>query len=223
MPIDVDRLHQLLIDSAYHETETRFLVNGFRFSFDLGYRGSVIRKTRSRNLPLRCGTLHDIWEKMMKEVSLGRFAGPFKRIPFSNFVQSPIGLVPKGPEIKHEDDGACKDGGSETSQQTRLIFYLSYPENASINYYTPSEMCTVKYKDLDHAIRLCLKMGPGCCMAKSDLKSAFRPLPIRPQDWCWLVTKVYHPGSVGCTISTTSVPHLVVVYHVVIFSDSPMQ
>ena len=47
----------------------------------------------------------------MKEVKLGRYAGPFPTIPYEeDFIQSPIGLVPK--------DQGC---------DTRLIFHLSYP------------------------------------------------------------------------------------------------
>ena len=36
-----------------------------------------------------------LWNKVMKEVEAKRFAGPFEKIPFDNFIQSPIGLVPK--------------------------------------------------------------------------------------------------------------------------------
>ena len=36
-----------------------------------------------------------LWNKIMKEVKLKRFTGPFERIPFENYIQSPIGLVPK--------------------------------------------------------------------------------------------------------------------------------
>ena len=50
-----------------------------------------------------------MWCKLMKEVGLGRVAGPFDTIPFNYFIQSPIGLVPK-------------DGGLET----RPIFHLSH-------------------------------------------------------------------------------------------------
>ena len=42
---------------------------------------------------------------------------------------------------------------------------------------------------------MCLKEGPNCYLAKSDLKSAFRHLPIRPEDWRWLVMKAFHPES----------------------------
>ena len=80
----------------------------------------------------------------MKEVKLGRYAGPFKdKPPFENFIQSPIGLVPKA-------------GG-----KTRLIFHLSYQfrnGNESVNYWIPKDLCSVKYKDLDHVIVNCLKL-----------------------------------------------------------------
>ena len=36
-----------------------------------------------------------LWNKVMKEVKLNRYVGPFKDIPYDNFIQSPIGLVPK--------------------------------------------------------------------------------------------------------------------------------
>ena len=133
----------------------------------------------------------------MKEIQLKRVAGPFKDIPFQDFMQSPIGLVPKA-------------GGT----QTRLIFHLSYDFKSdglrSLNYHTPKELCTVHYKDLDYAVRtyllLCeqedndgaeendrnkLKKSwkrkfdkhkksnkPVIVAGKSDIKSAFRLLGL---------------------------------------------
>ena len=108
----------------------------------------------------------------MKEVKLGRYAGPFEKIPFENFIQSLIGLVPKA-------------GG-----QTRLIFHLSYnfsenlQKDGSLNYFTPSEKCSVKYNDLDEAVKSCLKLLKATEVtqlkfAKSDLKSAFRLAPTQ--------------------------------------------
>ena len=62
----------------------------------------------------------------MKEVHLKRFAGPFNKaqLPFKKYIQSPVGLVPKG------------------ENETRLIFHLSYNfkgEKKSINANTPRE------------------------------------------------------------------------------------
>ena len=114
----------------------------------------------------------------MDEVRQNRYAGPFTEPPYENYIQSPIGLVPKS--------------GSKT--KTRLIFHLSYDfgettDKRSFNFHTPDEWCTVKYRDLDHAIKNCLKLveqyrqrygDEDNCMiffAKSDLTVAFRQLP----------------------------------------------
>ena len=124
-------------EANYDVKKTEFLVTGFEEGFDLQYQGLVECKNTSKNLPLCIGSKLDIWQKIMKEVSLKRYAGPYKSIPFGNYVQSPIGLVPKA-------------GG-----KTRLIFHLSFnfgPEELSINHYTPKHFCTVKYHDLDDAV-----------------------------------------------------------------------
>ena len=80
----------------------------------------------------------------MKEVGLGRVAGPYVKVPFKNFMQSPVGLVPK-------------DGGKDT----RLIFHLSFdfPDYGSLNSHTSKELCTVHYHDLDEAINMCLRVS----------------------------------------------------------------
>ena len=87
------------------------------------------------------------------------------------------------------DDPDNMENENVTGQDVRLIFHLSYPEKNSINYHTPKELGSVKYKYFDQAIRMCLKAGKGAHMAKSDLKLAFRHLPIRKKDWCWLIMK----------------------------------
>ena len=78
-------------------------------------------------------------------------------------------------------------------QDVRLIFHLSHPRKTSVNAYTPEEKFSVKYKDFDEVVRMCIAAGPGAFMGKSDVKSAFRNLPIRPQDWRWLVMKARNP------------------------------
>ena len=138
-PIKPAVLERLLKESSYDPVKSAYLVEGFTNGFDLHYQGPEFRQDRSENIPLRIGSKLEIWEKMMKEVKEGRYARPFKQIPFESYVQSPIGLVPK-------------DGGTKT----RLIFHLSYDfkksRNKSLNYYIPDEMCSVKYNDIDEAI-----------------------------------------------------------------------
>ena len=94
--VDVDEYEKLLTETNYCLTETKFLVDSFRHDFDLGYRGPIEGvRCNAWNLKLRDGTQIDLWNKVMKEVKLGRYAGPFSDPPFKNYIQSPIGLVPK--------------------------------------------------------------------------------------------------------------------------------
>ena len=120
-----------------------------------------------------------LWNKVMKEVKLKRYAGPFTAPPFENFIQSPIGLV-------------SKDGGRDT----RLIFHLSYPRTGdSVNSGIPSEECSVIYPQFDEAVKLCLEAGKSANASKSDMASAFRHVPLRLADFCLLVMKAVCPAN----------------------------
>ena len=114
---------------------------------------------------------------------LKRFAGPFEKILFDNFIQLPAGLVQKS------------NNTNDVNNDTHLIFHLSWPKNDSLNFHTPKHLCSVKYKDMDNAVRMCLQASQGCRMAKTDIKSAFRNLSIRSEDWKMLVLMAKHPRS----------------------------
>ena len=177
-PVNVDMLEALLRESQYDEEETRFLTHGFRFGFDIGFRGNIknVRRT-APNLKLRVGSEVILWNKIMKEVKLKRYAGPFCEVPFPEFIQSPVGLVPK-----------------DSGRDTRLIFHLSYPRDGeSINSCTPKDMTSVSYCDFADAVLRCLQEGISCSIAKSDMKSAFRNLGIKPEHWCLLILKAKSP------------------------------
>ena len=184
-------LKKLLVDTNYDPKKTAYLVKGFEEGFDLGYRGPEDVKLTAKNLKFTIGSKTELWNKVMKEVELKRYAGPFKDIPFENYIQSPIGLVPK-------------DGG----QKTRLIFHLSYPrkpptkqleeanitwEEKSVNANTPPDLTKVKYPDFDKAVDLCIAAGKGCYMGKSDMSSAFRHFGIAKKFWKYLVMKAQNP------------------------------
>ena len=179
-PVKPDALESLLKQTNYDKEKTEFLVNGFKNGFDLGYRGPSNIQQKAPNLKFTIGNKLELWNKVMKEVQANRYAGPFEDIPFENFIQSPIGLVPK-------------DGGTKT----RLIFHLSYPRNPkkgfSVNASTPTELTSVKYPSFDDAVRLCIKCGLKCKVAKSDMSSAFRHFGINKKFWKFLVMKAFHP------------------------------
>ena len=181
-PVDADKLEEILMESGYDSQKVNYLVDSFRNGFSLGYEGSKTIQMTSPNLKIRIGTEMDLWNKVMKEVEVKRYAGPFEEIPFKEggFIQLPIGLVPK-------------DGG----KNTRLIFHLSYQRDGmtSVNFNTPRNICTVKYPDYIKAFNLCLKEGGGkpCFCGKSDWKSTFRHFPIKRDFWRFLIMKACNP------------------------------
>ena len=178
-PVNVDKLQELLTISNYDKNESQFLLDAFRNSFSIGYCRAQNVKITSPNLKFReVGNPTLLWNKVMKEVKEKRYAGPFVKIPFENYIQSPIGLVPK-------------DGGKDT----RLIFHLSYPKGGktSVNANTPVDVCSVAYPDFNKAVQLCILTGKSCKIAKSDMKSAFRNLGIKKSDWKFLVMKATSP------------------------------
>ena len=201
-PVKANLFAQKLTDSGYPEEDIQFLYSGFKNSLDLCYEGPAERRSESQNIPFTVGNQVILWNKLMKEVELKRVAGPYKKPSFEHFIQSPIGLVPK----------AGGDG-------TRLIFHLSFDFKhdglKSVNYYTPKERCSVKYRDLDFAVQTFLdlledepcevqphanrkswknkfknhKKHKVIYSGKSDMKSAFRLLGLLPKSWAWLVMK----------------------------------
>ena len=162
------------------------LVSGFSKGFDIRYHGSYDRRHTSENLPLNIGTKTELWNKVTKEVKEGRYAGPFEWPPCPNYIQSPLGLVPKS-------------GG-----KTRFIFHLSYDfgkdqSQLSINALTPQELCTVKYNDLEHAVQNCLNLLKSeespvvLAFSKTDVSSAFHLVPVLVFQRCLLIMMAIHP------------------------------
>ena len=64
----------------------------------------------------------------------------------------------------------------------RLITDLSYPSGSSVNDGIPSELCSLTYVTIDDAILNILQSGRHTLLAKIDIKSAFRLLPVHPTD-----------------------------------------
>ncbi len=97
----------------------------------------------------------------------GCIAGPFDEPPFENFRCSPVSLRKKS-----------------TAGQFWLLTQLILPYNEkSINHNIPKNYSTVQYSTLQNAIQLIQKHGAGCYMAKSDIKGAFRIVPLHPSQY----------------------------------------
>ena len=71
---------------------------------------------------------------------------------------------------------------NHTPNKWRLIVDLSHPVDFSINDGIPKDMCSLTYITVDTAINHIIELGPGTLLAKIDIKSTFRLLPVHPSD-----------------------------------------
>lgn len=145
----------------------KFLSEGFNYGFKLHYEGPRL-PSDSKNLKSVLVNTTATIEKVENEIKLGRIAGPFNHRPISNLKCSPIGLVPK------------KTSG------WRLITHLSYPPQNSVNDFINPKYSTVQYSSFDNAVSIVRNLGKNALIAKMDIKSAFRLLPVHPSDFCLL-------------------------------------
>ena len=139
-----------------------------RVLFDSGSQRSYI--TKSSRIPKNLLSAYEhrdvVQNKLNKELQENRLAGPFRSPPFAKFHVSPIGVVPKN-----------------APGDFRLIHHLSYPSRNSVNDFIDKSERTVSYAMIDDAIRIIKRLGKGCAMSKTDIKSAFRIIPVHPLDY----------------------------------------
>ena len=57
---------------------------------------------------------------------------------------------------------------------------MSYPYSHSINDGIPDDNAQVYYATFDAAVTIVREIGPKCYMSKTDIKSAYRLVPITP-------------------------------------------
>ena len=165
-PINVQRLATWL--KGYPRDKLNYLIEGFSQGFSLEYEGDRSPKL-ANNHKSALSSPDIVSQKIEREIAAGRVAGPFTRQP-ANLIVSPLGLVPKN------------SGGF------RLIHNLSYSNFVditapSINEGISPDSCRVHYAGIDEAIVKVKECGRNCWLSKSDIKDAFKLVPIRPEDY----------------------------------------
>ena len=68
----------------------------------------------------------------------------------------------------------------------RLITDLSYPEGTSVNDAIDPALCSLSYITVDQVALRALSLGKGALIAKTDIQSAYRLVPVHPSDRRWL-------------------------------------
>ena len=142
------------------------LIEGISEGFRIGFDHS--QKLRSAKRNMRSATEHpDIVQKYLcEEMQEGRVAGPFQPGEVTGLHISRFGVIPK----RHQ------------TGKWRLIIDLSHPEGNSVNDGIPPDLCSLSYSKVDQVVQGVLELGKGAEMAKIDIKSAYRIVPVHPQD-----------------------------------------
>ena len=151
------------LDRAFARNVTSGLQTGFRIGFN--YPSPL----RSATANMSSATHHPqvMNDYMAKELSLGRFLGPFS---FPARHVSRVGVIPKG----------------HNTGKWRLITDLSFPEGASVNDGIDPILCSLSYTTVEEVADLAAKWGKGALLAKVDIDSAYRLILVHPEDH-WLL------------------------------------
>ena len=74
-----------------------------------------------------------------------------------------------------------------------LIVDLSHPRGHSVNDGIEPELCSLNYTSVDRAVQRILRLGTGAKLAKFDVESAYRTVPVHPEDR-WLLGMRWRGG-----------------------------
>ena len=141
------------------------VVIGFRQGFKLKYHGPHQGQIHHN---LRSAFQHPklLQQHLDKEVKLNRMLGPFVQKLLQNLICSPVGMVPK-----------------KNSDKMQMITHLSYLHGNSINSFMDPQDISTSYQSFNNALAIIAKYGHRAYMPKGDVESAFRIIPIAPEDW----------------------------------------
>ena len=143
---------------------TQYILDGLQYGFRVGFAAGTPLRSASGNLPsarLHPGVIDDY---ISGEVREGRMLGPFRPGQSSDIHVNRMGVIAKG----------------HTPGHFRLITDLSFPEGASVNDGISSELCSVRYTFVEDVASIARRLGLGTQLAKLDVKSAYRLVPVSP-------------------------------------------
>ena len=144
----------------------QFILDGMCLGFHIGFtRPQSSLKSARNNLEGAQQHPDVVSDYLHSEVLMGRVVGLFSPRAIPHVHISRFGVIPKGQMGKW-----------------RLIVDLSHPKDHSVNDGISKPLCSLKYVTIDDAIKEIIQLGRGTLLAKIDIKSAFRLLPVHPAD-----------------------------------------
>lgn len=144
-----------------------YVLNGIYNGFHIGFDRSKRCKPSRSNMKSALDNAGVVGQYLEEEVRLGRIVGPIPLawVPAGTQL-SPIGVIPK----------------SNQPGKWRLIVDLSSPHGQSVNDGIEPHLCTVEYLRMDEVLGRIAASGRGTQLAKMDIASAYRMVPVHPDD-----------------------------------------
>ena len=137
----------------------RGILNGFRIGWTPGSR-LALPPPNLRSAHLNPEAVNHL---ITSEVSAGRLVIADEP---DKVRRNPIGAIPKPNQ----------------PGKFRLIVDLSAPQGASVNDGIDATLCSLEYASVEQAAKLVKHLGRGALMGKLDLSSAYRRVPVHPED-----------------------------------------
>ena len=140
-----------------------YVVPGLAQGFQVGFNRAHELRSAWRNMPSADAHPTVVQSYIDKERRAGHIIGP---LGAPNVRLNRIGVIPKG----------------HTPGRWRLITDLSHPCDQSVNDGIDPALCSLTYVTVDTVARTVQALGTGTLMAKVDIESAYRLIPVHPDD-----------------------------------------
>ena len=147
----------------------RYVTRGIREGFRIGFHRSRPLRSAARNMLSACMHPEVIQAYLDKECAAGRMLGPFSPPALGGLPPLHVnrfGVIPKG----------------HNTGKWRLITDQSYPPGLSVNDGIDPELCSLTYTSVDAVAEVVASYPPGALLAKVDVESAYRLIPVHPSD-----------------------------------------
>ena len=144
-----------------------YICTGLQIGFRIGFARHKPLRNAASNMLSAMQHPEQIDEYLEKELRLGRMLGPFRDLGGLPLVHiSRFGVIPKG----------------HNTGKWRLITDLSFPPGNSVNDGIDPAICSLRYTTVEDVASVAAQLGPHTLMAKIDIESAYRLIPVHPED-----------------------------------------
>ena len=147
----------------------RILLAGITEGFRIGFNYPAPLRSAGTNMHSAVEHPDVVQTYLEGECAKGRMLGPFSRTEAQILPPlhiSRFGVIPKG-----HDTG-----------KWHLITDLSYPPGENVNDSISPELCSLTYTSVDKVAVAATCYGRGALLAKIDVESAYRLIPVHPTD-----------------------------------------